>query len=534
LESFPDKNKTVKSSLWVVLAVFFFASLGVGAGVPEQGDGGQLAEQTETGLSFSRWISEVKSRKLRRIQDALSILPEAYRSHFVLMFKSRSLHESSFQNPRVLMFGEDAHFIVTFNGDPSQRGYRAVETVEFDSVTSKFAFREVLFPEGGPGEVQVSEDNPEKCLKCHTAPARPIWDSHPAWPGAYGEMYLSNLSPLERVEINQFVASASQHPRYRHLSHLSTFAADSTFKPTSQDVYSGVERFGPNADFTSLLAKQNFRSIFSEIQALPGFDSSVYVLLAALEEGCGDLGEFLPASLRSAFFEHFERVRKAAEGRNAEQEVFKRMRLTSPEARQTFRYHPVTQGDAIRFRAVAEALLGVSTSNWTMEMEKETFDFDSAGPSFRLLEGELLKRTGGDRSRLEQLSEVRKVSSSEKYCRALRELSVASLASTGPELRLPKVRLAQDQANAGRPVLLTKCISCHQNGPGPHIPFSDEAAFRSQLKDRIAPHGKLLDEVLYRLSPEAGPSRMPLGLNPSEADRQELLRYIGNLVETKP
>src|SRR5262249_19298254 len=146
------------------------------------------------------------------------------RSHYVLMFRSRSLHGSSFAHPRAILFDPEARFVVSFNGDAGQAGFTALETMEFDDSDKSFKFREITFPSFAPyfapraealgaskgkpgagaqgaakgepsearsanGGVNISHPNPPRCLRCHGEPARPVWDTHPEWPGAYGERY---------------------------------------------------------------------------------------------------------------------------------------------------------------------------------------------------------------------------------------------------------------------------------------------------------------------------------------------------------
>src|SRR5256885_17269149 len=92
-----------------------------------------------------------------------------YTTLFRSVFESRSLQGASPENPRVILFGPDARFIVTFNGSPAQRGFRVVETMEFDDDSKEFRLRELLFPEraGSPDKVVVSEVNPQRCTRCH-------------------------------------------------------------------------------------------------------------------------------------------------------------------------------------------------------------------------------------------------------------------------------------------------------------------------------------------------------------------------------
>ena len=47
------------------------------------------------------------------------------------------------------------------------------------------------------------------------------------------------------------------------------------------------------------------------------------------------------------------------------------------------------------------------------------------------------------------------------------------------------------------------------------------------------PHGRLLDEILFRLTPEAGAARMPRGMAIDPAQQRELERYFTNLAQPR-
>jgi hypothetical protein len=44
-------------------------------------------------------------------------------------------------------------------------------------------------------------------------------------------------------------------------------------------------------------------------------------------------------------------------------------------------------------------------------------------------------------------------------------------------------------------------------------------------------HGTLMDEIRWRLAPEAGAGRMPLGTNLNDAERDALLEYFGGMLQ---
>ncbi|HEY6924217.1 MAG TPA: hypothetical protein VI653_12165, partial [Steroidobacteraceae bacterium] len=68
------------------------------------------------------------------------------------------------------------------------------------------------------------------------------------------------------------------------------------------------------------------------------------------------------------------------------------------------------------------------------------------------------------------------------------------------------------------------------SGIGPSIPFTDPAGLAHELQSRAALHGTLLDEVLFRLSPDAGIARMPLGITLSDKERAKLRTYFAELI----
>ncbi len=226
-------------------------------------------------LSFSKLVDILKSENVENMEDALKILSERYTSYMklhTLMYESFSLHESSFEEPRVIVFGPDADFILTFNGGTRQKAGNAFETMEFDSETGNFLFREISFKktevkkdepsmlketdiEFESDNLKITTANPQKCMNCHGSNPRPIWDTYFFWAGAYGSnddiltslfdktaiQSNGNLSTLlrnggkpgdsqgrlialkpgaadrESLEFSKFIQNKKTHPRYQYL-----------------------------------------------------------------------------------------------------------------------------------------------------------------------------------------------------------------------------------------------------------------------------------------------------------------------------
>src|SRR5271169_4010700 len=84
------------------------------------------------GFDFAAFRALIEARQIRSVEELLPALPVSLRYRYALVFASRSLQGASSVNPRVVMYGADARFVITFNGEAAQRGFESVETMEFD------------------------------------------------------------------------------------------------------------------------------------------------------------------------------------------------------------------------------------------------------------------------------------------------------------------------------------------------------------------------------------------------------------------
>ena len=82
-------------------------------------------------------------RPVDTVQALLPLLPRALRANFTLVYDSRSPFKDQITPaaPRVILFTDDARFILTFIGDPSAPGHDLVETMSFDDDTAQFRLR---------------------------------------------------------------------------------------------------------------------------------------------------------------------------------------------------------------------------------------------------------------------------------------------------------------------------------------------------------------------------------------------------------
>jgi mono/diheme cytochrome c family protein len=486
------------------------------------------ADASAADFNLDALIGLIRIRDVRSVEETLALLPPELRESYTLAFSSRSLQDANPSAPRAILYGRDARFVVSFNGEAGTRGYDALETMQFDERSNSFHFREVTFASTGAGAL-VSEDNPARCAACHGRPARPIWDSPPSWPGIYGERYRTGLSKTESAGMTAFLARQPRDPRYRYLIGARRFGERATYVAGAHALYNGDSVDSPNARLSKLLATMNARSLVSELSNAPAFSPHRYVLLAAAEGTCGSVTSFFPEALQSALTEGMTVYERSSAAAISAQEAAKRMRRTS---RSDGYRAGVAAADPIALRFIAEELVGLPPQRWSLALEANTFD--SASPDGALsLDQLFFEKIAASEPQFRDLRSVRSFTATDAYCTELRlrsgrELSAFYGADGAERLRAAGRSAAPDETP--HPPLLDHCIACHNGEVGPALPFGEPAALGSRLTAGDYPHGRLLDEILYRLAPQAGSARMPRDINPTPVEQQDLENYFMHLV----
>lgn len=525
--------------------------------------GGASAAAEEFG--FAALEELIHERDIHSVDELIAALPADLRTHYALVFESRSLQGASFAAPRVIAYGPEAHFVLTFNGDPGQRGFQAVETLEFDSDKKEFRFRELEFPDHAPDAppgaspdtpVIASPVNPKKCAGCHGVPAKPVWDTYPVWPGAYGERYGEKLSQEEVRGLALFLKRQPTDSRYRHLLEVDRFSNPETFHPTAKTFYSAAAPEPPNAELSLYLSRLEFQSVARSLARQPQFPAYQYALLGVVDNACGSLSEFYPEPLWRAHADSFERFVRDTRAANASQLQMKMLRL-EPSARAAAAELVPDLTTLTKFRFVAESSLGVSGSDWSLALERATYDFTAPPARENLLREALLSEMAYTRANAHDADFSGNPSDGDRYCADLKHRSLRALTGVAEhtqepvrdaEVRAPiqEVEVSAATSPPGQaaenigglgpptheselvatPPLAQVCVGCHQTDVAPRIPFTDPVQLAKELRTRPAAHGRLIDEVRFRLSAAAGAQRMPLGINLSEEQRQQLNAYF--------
>ncbi len=436
---------------------------------------------------------------LHSVPDLLGALPESVRSQSVLLFETRSPQGASYEAPRVIFFGDDARRVFAFGGSTD-----SVDVMTFDDEARAFRFQEVTFPLlADVPTMSVSEPNPERCRACHGTPARPVWDTYPVWPGAYGETVRAPPSPDEVAGLAHFAEARASHPRYRFVPERTETAA-----AKAERRYHGEATVASNARLGELLAALDARVFARELAASPAFSAHRYGLLSALSPQCRTSADATPA-----FAAFAANTRQA----NTDQATYKQWRAHGAARAMTPRTGAAADAPMTRLRFLAESELGVPTRGWTLALEKGTYDFAVSDRPAESLESRLFAELAGDDTRALELA-WHGIDPSALCAYLAQHEGPASPGAVGALAPQP-----------GEP-LLGLCADCHERGVGPRIAFDHPQDLAPQLARRTKTHATLLDTIRFRLTPEAGAKRMPMVRNASAEEQAQLMAYLEGLV----
>lgn len=337
-------------------------------------------ERLPADANYELLKNRIETCGLRTVESVIAILPESHLKNYTLMHTSASAQGSSYQNPRAILYGEDARLIVAFNGESSQAAYQDLELIQFRDDSKQFEFRRIRFPEGssrGEAFVAFSEPNPKQCLHCHRAEPRPVWEPYLVWPGAYGgeddslfRGFINHLPAEESRLYHDFMASRAQHPRYRDLRESPVL---------------------PNALLGIALNRLNMESLARSLARHPKSASYRYALLGAATcsnvEGF-EIPDFVPAALpvRASYAATLEDTRaKQLRAFNERIGVLKIISPSSPETPRVIEFAGRAAGGDLAglddadataaVRWIAEDLMGASIKQFSLEFGSRYYTF---------------------------------------------------------------------------------------------------------------------------------------------------------------
>lgn len=165
--------------------------------------------------SIEKYLSE--HAELTTIEAFVRALPEEFRTHYVLITKSRSAQPASASQPRVILQNTDASALFGFSTKRDEEGEYSndlIEMIAFNKSEKKYEFHSIDFA----GDSPVINRNPTSCLGCHGEKPRPNWDTYDYWPGMlpFNKDKIYAASTEEKMWRKIF-SNLSDDPRFHEL-----------------------------------------------------------------------------------------------------------------------------------------------------------------------------------------------------------------------------------------------------------------------------------------------------------------------------
>jgi hypothetical protein len=320
-----------RRNLIVSILILFFATSAV-AQQPHKmktrspsSDGCPTSDKLESPFTYDELRQFIQNNHFESIDAVLPCLPAEFRSHFALVYDSRSSQGATTLLPRVILFDPRGKLILSYAGSDSSPGAASTqglanppagsptsplagsdefEIIETSPETSEYHFRKITFPRT-PGVAQANFDaSPVDCKSCHgstSSSSHPNWDIYNFWPGVYfSEADQINPGTQESKAFDAFVTSIRQSPgRYGALLVHANLPVQARSDQDAQTYVSFSEQptlssQGPS-DLDSLIQTTNQERIAYEIRKAKKYSGYKIAILAALID-CKGIDAFLPDS----------------------------------------------------------------------------------------------------------------------------------------------------------------------------------------------------------------------------------------------
>lgn len=268
--------------------------------------------------------------KIDSIETLIPNLPISYLNNHTFFTKSQSIQGASLEYPRVVLYGNytqynsssndmareargyfgryEKHDMLTiaYKSHPSLTGARGV-TDDFlevmDFYNGEFRFFEIKFKPGTPERVEVSRENPAKCMSCHlgtqnpvaanhaSKPSpRPIWKfRYPDWNDGSFQLYGDDKGASNPpMGWKDFLAKNKNNPRINQLvGNLDCYRGTADCYPTPN----------VNIHVDSKFDWQNSQRLAKQFMQSKDYDKYKFAIYGVLKS-CDKIDSFLPESVR--------------------------------------------------------------------------------------------------------------------------------------------------------------------------------------------------------------------------------------------
>ncbi len=342
----------------------------------------------------------------------------------------------------MLLYGEDAKFIIAFTGNPAATNFNNLELMQFHDDTKTFEFRSVQFPTAKENAQKpiFSEANPELCTSCHRTDARPNLDII-LWPRVFGA---ENDNVFR--EGKQADRKSEDYRSYTHFMETGKNRGRYQFLSPTHDPGSSL----PNVTLGIYLNNLNFQKIAHKLATTPSAVPFRYALTGAI--ACagqsGSAEDFIPKNLLDKMELPLKTLilkTKKAQASSFSGRLFS-LRRFYPHAPEDLKIKAQAEAidknqpvegidDPVRvagLRMIVEELLGIYMTDWSLEFDGYDYIFADSEGGIKRLEGPLVDEFFAKEPKLRELFHLS--SGRAKLCGLLKKKSLEALAGVPPRM----------------------------------------------------------------------------------------------------
>ena len=207
------------------------------------------------------------------VEQFIEALPPLHKRHFVAVLRSQSPVADfvSVHHPRIVSWGADAEFLLTWTTDPASPGHRSVEFLAAVPDQGRWTAGVIDFSGADP-----AVRRPATCAGCHSDIDRPIWGVSQAWHGT--ESSGANVQPQGEAEQEAAFArkiAATSDPRLAQLEL--TYAANGRRRLAVPRQI----KVDPNWEFTHRLPLRQAEVLFSRLRSRAGYPGMATSVICA-------------------------------------------------------------------------------------------------------------------------------------------------------------------------------------------------------------------------------------------------------------
>ena len=248
----PAVLRSVFAAFTIALLVSLLTVTAKGQGVPAT-----LPEM----MTEDSVIDFVTEQEISTVEAFIQALPPLHKRHFVAVHGSASPATDfiSTSHPRIISWGADASFVVTWTTNPGDPESDNVEFLQPVPAEGRWIAGVIDFSGDSP---QLR--HPEACAQCHGALRKPLWGADDVHGGTEAEAYSRILSE-DALALHQTM-EASTHPRLTALELDRYQSAPRTIG------FANRESQIPTWEFALVLALRHSEVLFNRLRVRQDYD----------------------------------------------------------------------------------------------------------------------------------------------------------------------------------------------------------------------------------------------------------------------